>query len=403
MITKREIVDAAAVLRLNPHVVEKDYVLGWLLWGAWKHRAIGESWIFKGGTCLKKCFFETYRFSEDLDFTLTDPSHINVHFLETVFVEVGNLIYDQTGIELPSDYRRFEIYDNPRGHKCCEGRIGYRGPVSPSGRSTPRIKLDLTADEVVVLPSISTQVFHPYSDALNEGAAIQSYAYEEAFGEKVRALAERARPRDLYDVINLFRNAESRPDAAVLRDVLLQKCEFKGIDFPTFDELGSHKPLLESGWAHMLGHQLPALPPIATFWNELPDFFRWLKGSMIPQTPAAYVGSPKEEIIRARTQLLPISGLAQSCLEMIRFGALNRLCVELGYQGSTRLIEPYSLRETQNGDIVLHAHNLDKDGHRSYRIDQIQGARVTNQTFNPRFEIELTPVDPGSYRAYSES
>ena len=26
--------------------------------------------VFKGGTCLKKCFFETYRFSEDLDFTV---------------------------------------------------------------------------------------------------------------------------------------------------------------------------------------------------------------------------------------------------------------------------------------------------------------------------------------------
>jgi len=31
MITKREIIDAAAVLGLNPHVIEKNYVLGWLL------------------------------------------------------------------------------------------------------------------------------------------------------------------------------------------------------------------------------------------------------------------------------------------------------------------------------------------------------------------------------------
>lgn len=33
------------------------------------HGELGESWVFKGGTCLKKCYFETYRFSEDLDFT----------------------------------------------------------------------------------------------------------------------------------------------------------------------------------------------------------------------------------------------------------------------------------------------------------------------------------------------
>jgi hypothetical protein len=73
VIDKREIIDSATALGLNPHVVEKDYVLGWLLWGIHNHDALRESWVFKGGTCLKKCFFETYRFSEDLDFTLTDP------------------------------------------------------------------------------------------------------------------------------------------------------------------------------------------------------------------------------------------------------------------------------------------------------------------------------------------
>jgi predicted nucleotidyltransferase component of viral defense system len=51
-------------------VVEKDYVLGWILAGMYGHEELAESWVFKGGTCLKKCYFETYRFSEDLDFTL---------------------------------------------------------------------------------------------------------------------------------------------------------------------------------------------------------------------------------------------------------------------------------------------------------------------------------------------
>lgn len=394
MITKREIVDAAAVLGLNPHVIEKDYVLGWLLWGIHSHEAIGESWIFKGGTCLKKCFFETYRFSEDLDFTLTDSSHIHEGFLKTVFAEIGERIYGQTGIELPSDYQRFEIYENSRGHQCCQGRVGYQGPVSPPGRNMPRIKLDLTADEVVVLPPIPIQAFHPYSDAPSDGITIRSYAYEEVFGEKVRALAERARPRDLYDVINLFRNIESRPDAAVLRDVLLQKCAFKNIDFPTLDRLEPHRSLLESGWAQMLEHQLPALPPVEIFWDELSAFFGWLEGSMAPRTPAARISPPEEKIIHTRTQLLPISGTVQSYLEVVRFAASNRLCVELGYRDSTRLIEPYSLRETKSGNIVLHAHNVDKDQHRSYRVDRIEGAHITHQTFNPRFEVELTPSGP---------
>ena len=49
------------------------------------HEDLAESWVFKGGTCLKKCFFETYRFSEDLDFTLIKPEHIDADFLKNVF------------------------------------------------------------------------------------------------------------------------------------------------------------------------------------------------------------------------------------------------------------------------------------------------------------------------------
>ncbi len=152
MIDKREIIDAATALGLNPHVVEKDYVLGWVLWGIYGHGALAESWIFKGGTCLKKCFFETYRVSEDLDFTLTDPSHIDADFLKTVFSDIGERIYEEAGIELPPEFQQFEIYETPRGRESCQGRLGYQGPVSPRGKNMPRIKLDLSADECVVLP-----------------------------------------------------------------------------------------------------------------------------------------------------------------------------------------------------------------------------------------------------------
>jgi predicted nucleotidyltransferase component of viral defense system len=70
MIGKPEIIRIAGQINLNPHMVEKDYALGWLLAGIFANDKIVDSWVFKGGTSLKKCFFETYRFSEDLDFTL---------------------------------------------------------------------------------------------------------------------------------------------------------------------------------------------------------------------------------------------------------------------------------------------------------------------------------------------
>ena len=59
MIDRREILDMAGTLGLLPQFVEKDYVLGWVLAGIYQQPALAKSWIFKGGTCLKKCYFET--------------------------------------------------------------------------------------------------------------------------------------------------------------------------------------------------------------------------------------------------------------------------------------------------------------------------------------------------------
>jgi len=92
MIEKREILQMAQRMSLLPNVVEKDYVLGWVLAGIYAHDDLKDTWVFKGGTCLKKCFFETYRFSEDLDFTITDASHLDEDFLKRVFGEIGNWV-----------------------------------------------------------------------------------------------------------------------------------------------------------------------------------------------------------------------------------------------------------------------------------------------------------------------
>lgn len=79
MINKDEIINVANETGLTPQVVEKDYILGWLLAAINKNEKLSKLWIFKGGTCLKKCYFETYRFSEDLDFTLKDIQHLVQH------------------------------------------------------------------------------------------------------------------------------------------------------------------------------------------------------------------------------------------------------------------------------------------------------------------------------------
>lgn len=139
----------------------------------------------------------------------------------------------------------------------------------------------------------------------------------------------------------------------------------------------------------MLGHQLPELPPFESFWEELPLVLAWLfeEGAAV----AAAASFPVRGAIDASWRppaMVQAWGLTVP-LEVIRFAAANRLCVELAYGGSTRLIEPYSLRRTQEGNILLHAVRHEDNEHRSYRIDRIEGARVTRVSFVPRYAVEL--------------
>ena len=53
MIDRQEILEFSREFSLRPDVIEKDYALGWLLAGIGQHGVTKESWVFKGGTCLK--------------------------------------------------------------------------------------------------------------------------------------------------------------------------------------------------------------------------------------------------------------------------------------------------------------------------------------------------------------
>jgi predicted nucleotidyltransferase component of viral defense system len=55
-------------------VIEKGYVLGWMLAGIAEHPDVGPSWVFKGGIRLKMRYFETWRFSQDLNKGLVAPN-----------------------------------------------------------------------------------------------------------------------------------------------------------------------------------------------------------------------------------------------------------------------------------------------------------------------------------------
>lgn len=402
MIDRSEIIEFSREFGLRANVIEKDYVLGWVLAGIFNHPDIGSSWVFKGGTCLKKCFFETYRFSEDLDFTLVESNHLDQEFLVSCFKEIAQWVYNETGIEIPQDLIRFDVYRNNRGFMSAQGRIGYRGPLQPRG-DLPRIKLDLTADEIVALAPIIRAVHHPYSDSPDDGIRIKSYCFEEVFAEKIRALAERERPRDLYDVVHLYRHDELDPDQSLILSTLEKKCVFKQIPVPTMDTFRNRpeRDELEMEWENMLAHQLPALPPFNQFWQALPEVIEWLHG-LVTKSIKATIPVGRQSIDATwRPPAMAQAWHVESPLERIRFAGANRLCVNLYYQNKFRLIEPYSLRRTQDGNILLYALRHETNELRSYRVDRIQGAEITQTPFIPKHTVELTSVEPLSIQQLS--
>jgi predicted DNA-binding transcriptional regulator YafY len=81
-------------------------------------------------------------------------------------------------------------------------------------------------------------------------------------------------------------------------------------------------------------------------------------------------------------------------LEQIRFAAANHLLVDLDYQRSTRLIEPYALRRSKAGDLLVYAIKSETGELRAYRVDRIDGVRITNTSFTPRYAIELSHALP---------
>jgi hypothetical protein len=150
----------------------------------------------------------------------------------------------------------------------------------------------------------------------------------------------------------------------------------------------------------MLGHQLPALPALEDLWRELPALFDWLEGRAAEKGLRA-VGAGQD----VDPGWSAPAGIAvwnvPFALEAIRFAAANRLCVELVYKGETRVVEPYSIRRTQGGALLLFVVRSDNGELRSYRLDGIRSARATQRTFVPRFQVELNAT--GALRAPNTS
>jgi len=136
---------------------------------------------FKGGTALKKCYFWDYRFSEDLDFTLTEE--ISWDEIERGLAQVFEETRRASGIEIRLDHKDPQSHQNSHTFY-----LEYEGPL-PAGRGKT-VKVDITIRERLVLPLEERAILRGYEEYhdLSEGAFLRVYFLREVAVEKTVAL-----------------------------------------------------------------------------------------------------------------------------------------------------------------------------------------------------------------------
>jgi predicted nucleotidyltransferase component of viral defense system len=247
---------AKAGKRIPEAVLERDYCLAWFL-VALSRTPFRERLAFKGGTAIKRCYFDDYRFSEDLDFTLaveTDFETIRRE-LEPVFAEARRA----TGAVF-----RFAREDTRSHQNSHTFYLGYEGPL-PAPAGGREGKVDVTIRERLVFPLENRPVLRGYKEYadLPRGARIRAYSLGEIASEKVVALMDRARnePRDLYDVWYLATGRHV--DLADLGEAIEQKWEFRG---KQLDEVRGEFPAKEARYRKLWG------PRLSAQMVDLPEF-----------------------------------------------------------------------------------------------------------------------------------
>lgn len=144
-------------------VLERDYLLSWLLAGIGRKPELRDTLVFKGGTALRKCYFGDYRFSEDLDFS----------GLEGVPVgdEMDRLVKEvcETAVQLLDEYAPVEItrerYTERQPHPGGQEAFSVRARFPWQSRLQTRVMIEVTVDERILWPPEERLVIHEYAAA----------------------------------------------------------------------------------------------------------------------------------------------------------------------------------------------------------------------------------------------
>ncbi len=260
------------------HVIERDYLLSWIIAGIEQVPALSETLVFKGGTALRKCYFGNYRFSEDLDFTGLEgaPTGEDMGFLiQEACVATERLLDEYAPVEIVC-----ERYTERDPHPGDQEAFTIRARMPWQSRPQTRIMIEVTVDEKVLRPAVRRKLIHAYDESLD--VDIRVYSLEEMLSEKLRAILQhaemferrgwsRSRARDYYDMWRVLDTYKDELDLVDFDSLLRDKCVIRHVEFEGHDDFfpGRMLSYVERTWEQWLDPLVPHLPSFETVIEEL--------------------------------------------------------------------------------------------------------------------------------------
>lgn len=249
MIPEAAVKSLARKQGVDAMVVDRDHALGVVLW-ALSPRLVEAGWVFKGGTCLRKCHFGDYRFSEDLDFTVIGRLD---EATATAVIAACDSSAAAQGVRLDLREMRVKTVNDDYGRKSIEIKVPYRGALRMPGAQN--VQFHLSADERLAFDPVESPLLHPYGDAPGLECAIRAYALEEVLAEKLRAVSGQRRhaiARDIYDIANVVRRGA---DTSLALSALPAKAAHKGVDLTrAADRFRAREAEFRASWDRSLAY-----------------------------------------------------------------------------------------------------------------------------------------------------
>ncbi|MCX5812536.1 MAG: nucleotidyl transferase AbiEii/AbiGii toxin family protein [Proteobacteria bacterium] len=186
--------------------IEQDLIISRALVEIFGHPSLSESVAFRGGTALFKLYVPPVRYSEDIDLVQTHPGPIG---------PVMDAVQEKLNSWLGSPKR-----------KQSEGRVTLTYRMESEDGLPLRLKVEINSREHFSVLGFNKHNFEVKSRWFSGRASILTYHLNELLGTKLRALYQRKKGRDLFDLWMAFTTTNAQPDQVI--KCFLQYMEHEG-------------------------------------------------------------------------------------------------------------------------------------------------------------------------------